>query len=88
MLKEAVSTQRAPGAVGAYSQAVKASGLVFLSGQIGLDPATGKLVDNDVVRQAEQVMNNLNAVLDAAVAWIRQEGSSRALAVHQEENQP
>lgn len=56
----------APKAVGPYSQAVVHDGLMFASGQIGLDPASGKLVAGDVISQAGQVMKNLEAVLAAA----------------------
>ncbi len=65
-MKTAVSTAHAPGAIGPYSQAVKAGSMVFLSGQIPLDPATGQMVDGDVAAQAERVMQNLGAVLEAA----------------------
>jgi 2-iminobutanoate/2-iminopropanoate deaminase len=64
---KAISTNRAPGAVGPYSQAVAASGeMVFLSGQIPLDPATGQLVDGDIEAQTDRVMKNLEAVLAEA----------------------
>ena len=65
-MKRAVSTTQAPAAIGPYSQAVEANGLVFLSGQIPLDPATGALVSGDIARQTEQVMANLEAVLRQA----------------------
>lgn len=61
-----VSTPAAPAAIGPYSQAVKANGFVFLSGQIPLDPATGKMVDGGIEAETEQVMKNLGAVLEAA----------------------
>lgn len=64
--KRAVHTDEAPRAVGPYSQAIVANGFVFASGQIPLVPATGKLVDGDIVEQTHQVMRNLNAVLNAA----------------------
>lgn len=65
--KQAISTDLAPAAVGAYSQAVKAGGFVFLSGQVAIDPATGKfMADADVEVQARRVMQNLQAVLEAA----------------------
>src|SRR5579859_4963217 len=64
--KQIVSTDRAPKAIGPYSQAVRANGFVFLSGQIPLDPATGELVQGDVVAQTKRVMQNLEAVLAAA----------------------
>lgn len=63
---EIVSTENAPGAIGPYSQAVKANGMVFCSGQIPIDPATGNFVSDDVVEQTEQVFANLIAVLEAA----------------------
>lgn len=66
MAKEIIHTEDAPAAVGPYSQAVKAGNLLFTAGQVPLDPATGKLVEGDVVAQTEQVMKNLEAVLTAA----------------------
>jgi 2-iminobutanoate/2-iminopropanoate deaminase len=65
-MKDAIATKDAPAAIGPYSQAVRAGGLVFLSGQIPLDPATGKLVEGDVTAQTKRVMENLRAVLAAA----------------------
>ena len=61
-----IHTEKAPAAVGPYSQAVAAGGLVYTSGQIALDPATGELVGSTVREQAEQVMKNLTAILEAA----------------------
>jgi 2-iminobutanoate/2-iminopropanoate deaminase len=66
MSKTVIATDLAPQAVGAYSQAVRANGFVFLSGQIPLDPASGLLVEGDVSVQARRVMENLGAVLRAA----------------------
>ncbi|HYK61011.1 MAG TPA: RidA family protein [Bryobacteraceae bacterium] len=60
-----VSTDRAPKAMGAYSQAVLANGFAFLSGQIPLDPATGQLIDGDTASQTRRVLENLKAVLEA-----------------------
>jgi 2-iminobutanoate/2-iminopropanoate deaminase len=65
--REAIATQAAPAAVGPYSQAIKGGNLVFASGQLGLDPATGKLRDG-LEAQTEQVLANLAAVLSAAGA--------------------
>ena len=65
-MKKIHQTKEAPAAIGPYSQAVEAGGLVFLSGQIPLDPATGQVVPGDVVAQTERVMDNLGAVLAAA----------------------
>ncbi|HLL77219.1 MAG TPA: RidA family protein, partial [Pyrinomonadaceae bacterium] len=64
--RRAVRTDRAPRAIGPYSQAIVANGLVFCAGQIGADPATGELVAGGVREQAEQVLKNLAAVLEAA----------------------
>lgn len=63
---EIVSTDGAPGAIGPYSQAVKAGGMVFCSGQIPIDPATGEFVSEVVAEQTEQVLKNLGEVLTAA----------------------
>ncbi len=65
-MKEAITSSDAPKAIGPYSQAVRAGGLVFLSGQIPLDPRTGELVAGDVRAQADRVLDNLAAVLHAA----------------------
>lgn len=64
--KKAVETADAPKAIGAYSQAIVADDLVFVSGQIGLDPKTGNLVAGGVEAETEQVMKNLEAVLKAS----------------------
>ena len=66
MTRHAVSTSGAPAAIGPYSQGISTAGLVFCSGQIGLDPATGTLVEGGVEAQAERALRNLAAVLDAA----------------------
>src|ERR1700742_1037423 len=63
---EPIVTPNAPAAIGPYSQAVRAGGLVFLSGQIPLDPATGQIVAGDVTAQADRVLKNLGAILTAA----------------------
>ena len=60
------STDHAPAAIGPYSQAVEAGGVVYCSGQIGLDPANGQLVDGGTAAEAERVLRNLQAVLAAA----------------------
>ena len=67
-MKTAITTPQAPQAIGPYSQAVRNGPWLFLSGQIGLDPATGQLVGDDVVAQATRVLENLRAVLSAAGA--------------------
>jgi 2-iminobutanoate/2-iminopropanoate deaminase len=66
MTRHAVSTAGAPQAIGPYSQGVASGQLVFCSGQIGLDPATGSLVEGGVEAQAERALRNIAAVLDAA----------------------
>jgi len=64
--REAVSTSNAPKAIGPYSQAIKANGFVFISGQVAFDPATGNLITGGIEQQTEQVMKNLSAILQAA----------------------
>ena len=65
-MKRTVTTERAPAAIGPYSQAVVAGGLVFCSGQIPLDPATGEMVAGGIEEQTRRVLENLAAVLEAA----------------------
>lgn len=65
-MRQAIHAQGAPKAMGAYSPAIKAGNLVFVSGQIPLDPATGQLVDGDMAAQTDRVMQNLVAVLAGA----------------------
>lgn len=72
MEKQIISTPNAPAAVGPYSQAVRCCHFVYTAGQIGLDPQTGKMVEGGVVAQAEQVMKNLAAVLEAAGSSLSQ----------------
>lgn len=64
--KQVIKTDAAPGALGPYSQAIVAGGLVYCAGQIPLDPATGAIVSGGVAQQTEQVLKNLRAVLKAA----------------------
>ncbi len=66
MKKKIVSTEKAPAAVGPYSQAVKIGQLVYTAGQIPLDPATGQMVEGDIQAQTERALQNLQAVLKAA----------------------
>jgi 2-iminobutanoate/2-iminopropanoate deaminase len=65
-MREAVATQRAPAAIGPYSQAIKAGGLVFTSGQIPIDPATNQLIVDGISAQTERVLHNIKAILEAA----------------------
>lgn len=66
MEKKRIHTDKAPAAVGPYSQAIRVGDFIFAAGQTGLDPATGNIVGHDVAEQTEQVLRNLAAVLDAA----------------------
>ena len=65
-MKKIISTTKASGAIGPYSQAVEANGMLFISGQIPVDPATSKLVEHDIAVQTEQVMKNIAAILEEA----------------------
>lgn len=65
-MTEKISTNKAPAAIGPYSQAIKCGNMLFTSGQIPLDPETGAVVGENIAEQAEQVMKNLSAVLAAA----------------------
>ena len=70
MALKQVSTEKAPAAIGPYSQGIIANGFLFTAGQIALDPKLGKIVDGGVVEQTERVMQNLQEVLKAAgVSW-------------------
>lgn len=66
MSREIIHTENAPAAIGPYSQGVRAGGLIFFSGQIPLDPASGQVVSGGIAEQAEQVMKNIGALLSAA----------------------
>ncbi len=66
MTRTRIHTEHAPAAVGPYSQAIRTGNMVFTAGQIALDPATGKLVADDITAQTERVLQNLQAVLEAA----------------------
>ena len=66
MKKNVISTKNAPAAVGPYSQAIRAGNMIFTAGQIALDPATMKMLEDDITIQTEQVLKNLTAVLEAA----------------------
>jgi 2-iminobutanoate/2-iminopropanoate deaminase len=65
-MKTIISTERAPKAIGPYSQAVVSNGWAFLSGQIPLDPATNQIITGDIATQTERVLENLKSVLEAA----------------------
>ncbi len=72
MSKDVISTSRAPAALGPYSQAIRWGGLIFVSGQIPIDPATSQVVGDNVAAQTERVLQNLAAVLEAAGASLGQ----------------
>jgi len=65
-MRDVVSTKDAPQAIGPYSQAIKANGFIFTSGQIAIDPATNQIIKGDVAAQTERVLKNLEAILKAA----------------------
>lgn len=65
-MKQAIASKQAPAAIGPYSQAIKANGLIFCSGQTPMDPATGEVVSGGIQAQTERVLKNLTAVLEAA----------------------
>jgi 2-iminobutanoate/2-iminopropanoate deaminase len=65
-VKDAIATDRGPKAIGPYSQAIKANGFVFVSGQIPLDPRTQQLIEGDIARQTELVLENLKGIVEAA----------------------
>ena len=67
-MREAVATDKAPKAIGPYSQGIKAGDFVFTAGQAGVDPATGKLVEGGIAEQTRQVLKNIQAILEAAGA--------------------
>ena len=65
-MREIISTKDAPQAIGPYSQALKANGFIFTSGQIAIDPATQQVIKGDIVAQTERVLRNLSEILEAA----------------------
>jgi len=65
-MRDVISTQKAPQAIGPYSQAIRANGFIFVSGQVAIDPATQHVVGVDVAAQTDRVLKNLSAILNAA----------------------
>lgn len=65
-MREVIATKDAPQAIGPYSQAIKANGFIFVSGQTPIDPATQQLIDGDVRKQTERVLSNIKAILEQA----------------------
>lgn len=72
MARETITTDKAPKAIGPYTQAIVANGLVYTAGQIPLDPQTGNIVEGGITEQTRRVMENLNAVLQAAGSSMNQ----------------
>ena len=71
-VREIIATESAPRAIGPYSQAVRAGNLIFASGQIPIDPATGEFVSDEIAEQTEQVLRNISAVFEAAGASLNE----------------
>ena len=71
-MRQVVATTKAPQAIGPYSQAIKANGFIFVSGQIAFDPATQQIIDGDVAAQTDRVLQNLSAILTAAGSSLAQ----------------
>jgi 2-iminobutanoate/2-iminopropanoate deaminase len=71
-MREVISTKDAPQAIGPYSQAIKANGFVFVSGQVAIDPATQQVIQGDVAAQTERVLKNLAAILQASGSRLEQ----------------
>ncbi len=65
-MKKVIHTTKAPAALGPYSQAIETNGMLFISGQVPVNPSTGKVVEGGVIEQTEQVMKNIGAILDEA----------------------
>jgi 2-iminobutanoate/2-iminopropanoate deaminase len=71
-MRQVIATNDAPQAIGPYSQAIKANGFVFVSGQIAFDPATQQIIEGDVAAQTDRVLQNLTAILTAAGSSLAQ----------------
>jgi 2-iminobutanoate/2-iminopropanoate deaminase len=71
-MRDVISTDAGPKAIGPYSQAIRANGFVFVSGQVAIDPATQQVIAGDVAAQTEQVMKNLAGILDSAGSGLEQ----------------
>ena len=71
-MKSTISTSEAPKGIGPYSQAIKASGFIFVSGQVAFDPGTQQIINGDVSTQTDRVLKNLSAILKAAGSGLGQ----------------
>ena len=71
-MREVISTKDAPRAIGPYSQAIKANGFVFVSGQVAIDPATQQVIGGDVAAQTDRVLTNVTGILTAAGSGLQQ----------------
>lgn len=71
-MRDVISTNEAPKAIGPYSQAIRAGGFVFVSGQVAIDPATQQLANGDIAAQTDLVLKNLSGILDASGSGIEQ----------------
>lgn len=65
-MKRIINTPKAPAAIGPYSQAIEINGTLYISGQVAIDPATGKMIEGDIIAQTQQVMKNIEAILHEA----------------------
>ena len=65
-MKDVIATKHGPSAIGPYSQAIRANGFIFISGQVAFDPATGQLIEGDIAAQTDRVLQNLKAIVEAA----------------------
>ena len=74
-MKEVISTDKGPKAMGPYSQAIRANGFIFISGQGAVDPATGQLIEGDTARQTARTLDNLKAIVEAAGSSLDHGGS-------------
>ncbi len=82
MDKTTIHTERAPGAIGPYSQAIRTGNMVYCSGQIGLDPQQGQITAPDIAGQTRQALRNLSAVLEAAGTDLRHVVKTTVFLVH------
>lgn len=67
-MKDVITTDRGPKAIGPYSQAIRANGFIFVSGQVPFDPATGQIIEGDTAKQTARVLENVKAIVEAAGA--------------------